>query len=228
MTDAAAGGRLSPREKSLVDYGPLIVFFVVYFLGARIVSTAGGLFGFDWRLEEGRELFAAIAMFLPAFALAFGYSVWREKRVAPMLMVSFVVVGVLGSLTLILNNRTFFYMKPTIAYAIFSVVLAGGHWTGRNFLKTLFDGALHLPDHAWRALTVRYAAFFAVLAVANEIIWRGLMMGCDYAAGPRCPGEPVWINVKVFGFTLANVVFAGLQAPLIMRHMPEESPKDND
>ncbi len=214
--------RLSGGEKMLVDYGPLAVFFVVYFLGRRIAPLIGGVFGADWTLEDGQELFAAITFFMPAFAVAFGYSVWRERRVAPMLLVSFVIVGVLGSLTLIFNDRTYFFMKPTIAYALFSATLAGGLFAGKNFLRVLFDGALTLPDTAWRTLTVRYAVFFAVLALANEIAWRWLMQGCDYNAGPKCPGEPTWVNLKLFGFTAANILFAGLQAPLIMKHMADQ------
>lgn len=231
MTDAPqhspapAHRRLSQRDKMLVDYGPLVVFFLVYFLGQRIAPMLGGLFGADWRMGDGDELFAAIAAFMPAFAIAFIYSVWKERRIAPMLLVSFVIVGVLGSLTLFTKDRTFFYMKPTLAYGLFSATLAGGLLAGRNFLRILFDGALQLPDDAWRTLTIRYAIFFAVLALANEIAWRWLMAGCDYNAGPKCPGEPTWINVKVFGFTAVNVIFAGFQAPLIMKHLPSDNEK---
>ena len=178
----------------------------------------GGLTGRDLTIEAGEELFLAIAMFLPAFAVAFVYSVWRERRIAPMLLISGVAVGVLGTLTLVLQNKTFFYMKPTIVYAMFAVALGAGLATGRNFLKTLFDGALHMPDAAWRTLTKRYAGFFVALAVANEIVWRWLMRDCDYGGDVSCPGEATWVNVKLFGFTAANLVFAALQGPLIMKN----------
>ena len=210
--------RLSGRAKFLVDFGPLVIFFVAYFFGARIAPAFGRT------IAAGEELFLAVQLFLPAFAVAFVYSVWKERRIAPMLLVSGLAVGVLGGLTLIFHNKTFFYMKPTIVYALFAVTLAAGLMSGRNFLKTLFDGALHLPDEAWRTLTKRYAVFFVALALANEIAWRWLARDCDLAAaGAACAGEAAWVNLKIWGFTAVNLIFAVAQAPFLARHAKEGS-----
>jgi len=216
MTDTAQR-RLTGAEKFLVDFGPLVVFFIGYFFGARLAPLAG------YAIAPGEELFVSVAAFLPAFAIAFVYSVVKERRVAPMLMVSGVAVGVLGALTLVFHNKTFFYMKPTIIYAMFAVLLQGGLIAGRNPLKALFDGALAMPEDAWRTLTKRYAAFFIALAMLNEIAWRWLMRDCDLAGQSACAGEGAWINLKVFGFTLLNLVFAAAQAPFISRQRQESA-----
>ena len=226
--DESAPRRLSPKAKFLVEFGPIAVFFVVYFFGSKLAPLIGNILGRELALSEGSELFAAVAFFMPAFAAAAAYSVIRERRVAPMLIVSFVVIGVLGSLTLLFHDKTFFYMKPTIAYALFGAVLSAGLATGRNFLKTAFDGALHLTDHAWRVLTKRYAVFFFVLALVYEVMWRWLMRDCDIAAAAKCSGEPLWVNMKLFGFTGINIVFAAFQAPFISRHMVKEAPEVED
>ncbi len=244
-----AAPRLKGGAKLAVDMGPLLVFMVAYFFGGRLVSLAGGLSGNEWCLREGAEMYLAVAGFMPAFAAAFAYSVWKEKRVAPMLMVSAVIIGVLGTLTLVLHNKTFFYMKPTVVYLLFAVLLYGGMRSGRNFLRTLFDGALHLPEPVWRTLTIRYSLFFVVLAVLNEIAWRWLTRDCPAVAAPvtgadgafnwllsecggadiaKCAGEAAWVQIKVFGFTLASLVFTGLQAPLIAKHMQEDDKGEKD
>ena len=210
--------RLSGRAKFLVDFGPLLVFFVAYFFGRKIAPVAGSVIGRDLAIEEGGEMFLAVAAFMPAYAAAFLYSVIRERRVAPMLFISGVAIGVLGSLTLVLHDKTFFYMKPTIVYLMFSLMLGAGMATGRNFLRTLFDGALHLPDGAWRTLTKRYIFFFAVLAFANEVAWRWLTRDCNLAAALACAGEGQWVNLKIWGFTGVNVLFAIIQAPFIAKH----------
>lgn len=210
--------RLSGRAKLLVDFGPLFVFFVAYFFGRRLAPLVGGVIGKDIPVETGGELFLAVACFLPAYAVAFFYSVWRERRIAPMLFISGIAIGVLGALTLVLHNKTFFFMKPTIVYAMFGMTLSGGLATGRNFLRTLFDGALHLPDAAWRTLTKRYVVFFAVLALANEVAWRWLTRDCNLAAALACPGEAQWVNLKIWGFTAINILFALAQAPFLARH----------
>lgn len=212
--------RLSGRAKFLVDFGPLLVFFVAYFFGRRLAPV------FGQAVEPGGELFLAVWAFLPAYAVAVAYSVFKERRVAPMLLISGVAIGVLGGLTLILHDKTYFYMKPTIVYAMFAVTLAGGLATGRNFLRSLFDGALHLPDDAWRRLTKRYVVFFALLAVANEFAWRYLTRDCDLTGGGACAGEAQWVNLKIWGFTVVNVVFAMAQAPYLARHATEPAKPD--
>jgi intracellular septation protein len=236
--------RLSGGAKLAVDMGPLAVFMVAYFFGGRLISVAGRIAGQEWCLREGSEMYLAVAAFMPAFAIAFVYSVWKEKRIAPMLLVSGVIIGLLGSMTLILHNKTFFYMKPTIVYLLFGGMLYAGLATGRNFMRTVFDGALHLPDTAWRTLTIRYAIFFTTLAIANEIAWRWLTRDCPVepasaveAAGAwgwllrecdgvelaKCAGEANWVKLKVFGFTAASLIFTGFQAPLIAKFMPDEN-----
>lgn len=214
---------MAQSAKTLVDIGPLAVFFVVYFFGERLAPMIGSLIGRDLRIEDGGELFAALVAYMPCFAVAFVYSVWRERRIAPMLIISFVMVVLLGSMTLLFKDKTFFFMKPTIAYALFAATLGGGLASGRNLLKAAFDGALNLPESAWATLTKRYAIFFAALAIGHEILWRWLMHGCDYNAGPACPGEPIWVQAKLFGFTTINIVFAAAQGPFLVKHMKDST-----
>lgn len=227
MSETVPKRRLSGRAKFLVDFGPLLIFFIAYFFGRKLAPIAGGVLGRDLAIEPGGELFLAVACFMPAYAAAFAYSVFKERRIAPMLLVSGVAIGVLGALTLILHDKTFFYMKPTIVYMMFAVTLAAGVATGRNFLRSLFDGALHLPDDAWRVLTKRYVVFFAILALANEIAWRWLTRDCDLTAAAACAGEGQWVNLKIWGFTAINILFALSQAPFLANHAEEPRKSGN-
>lgn len=219
--ESQQGQKLTGGAKFAVDMGPLLVFFVAYFMGARLAPVLGGIVGQEWTVAEGKEMFVAIGAFLPAFAVAFAYSVWKERRIAPMLLVTGVIVGVLGSLALIFQNKTLFYMKPTITYLLFAGVLGGGLLAGRNFLKLLFDGALNMKEEAWRTLTWRFAISYLVLAIANEIAWRYLTAGCMPDA--VCDGEKVWVNLKIFGFTGAYFLFILTQAPFIAKNMIQEN-----
>ncbi len=221
------GQRLSSGAKFAVDMGPLLIFMIAYFFGRRLAPMAGLVVGQDWAIAEGEEMFLAVGLFMPAFFAAFAYSVWKERRVAPMLLVTGVIVGVLGTLTLVLQNKTFFYMKPTIVYALFAAALTGGFITKQNYLRMVFDGALHMPEDAWRILTKRYAVFFIILAIANEVAWRYLMRDCDITGGAACAGEKHWVNLKVFGFTAVSLVFTAFQAPFIAKHLSNETKPEN-
>ena len=71
-----------------------------------------------------------------------------------------------------LHDELFIKVKPTIIYVLFGGVLLGGLLFGKSLLGVVFDSLFHLTEEGWRKLTLRWALFFSVLAVLNEIVWR--------------------------------------------------------
>ena len=171
-----------------VDYGPLALFFLVYVL---------------------RDLMTATAVLIGATAVALALSLALERRLPVMPLVTAVLVGIFGGLTLWLQDETFIKMKPTIVQILFAAALLIGLALGRPFLKTILGGALQLDDRGWRVLSLRWAAFFLAMAALNEVVWR--TQSTDF-----------WVSFKVFGILILTVVFALAQTPLIMRHRPPE------
>jgi intracellular septation protein len=137
--------------KHVVDWGPLIAFFVTFKLGGLMQATA-------------------VLIVVTAILTGLGYVLTR--KIQPMPLVTMVVVAIFGGLTLWLQDETFIKMKPTIILGLFAAVLLGGLAIGRPPLKLLMGSALELDDAGWRKLTLRFALFFAATAVLNEIIWR--------------------------------------------------------
>lgn len=222
-----APARLDGKAKLAVEMGPLLAFFIGFFFHGTLAGPTDRLLGTSFFDAEGRELYLAVLYSLPAFAAALGYSVWKTKRVAPMLAVSSALVAVMGALTFIFQSKTFVYMKPTIIYSMVAAVLAGGLLNGRIFLKSIFDGAIDMPTEAWRTFTWRFVGFNALTAIANEILWRTLTSGCTPDA--ECAGEGTWVTIKVFGFTAAYIVFIAINMPFLMKHMrtaEDEKPQD--
>jgi intracellular septation protein len=188
MTRAAPPSWLKP----LIDYAPIAVFFLAYIKWGLIPATAA--------LMATMTVVLAVSLVL-------------TRRVPMMPLVTAVIVGIFGGLTLWLNDETFIKMKPTIVEALFALILFGGLAMGRPLLKPLFGAAWQLDDAVWRLLTLRFACFFAVMAVLNEIVWR--TQSTDF-----------WVAFKVFGIMGLTVVFALTQAPLLMQHGTE--PADSD
>ncbi|HTQ13868.1 MAG TPA: septation protein A [Rhizomicrobium sp.] len=180
--------RLPPLARAALDIGPLVLFFAV--LAMTNVFIATGAF-----------------MAVTVVTLATGYA--YERRLSPMAAVTALIVLVFGGLTLWLHNDVFIKVKPTILYLIFAAILSGGLVTGRNLLKYVFDQAFHLDARGWRLLTWRWACFFVVMAIANEIVWRNFSI-------------KVWAGYKLFGAIPITFLFAMAQAPLILRHHIEE------
>jgi intracellular septation protein len=137
--------------KHLVDWGPLIAFFVTFKVGGLMQATA-------------------VLIVVTAVLTGFGY--FMTRRIQPMPLVTLVVVAVFGGLTIWLQDETFIKMKPTIILSLFAAVLFGGLAIGKPPLKLLMGSALELDDAGWRKLTLRFALFFVGTAGLNEIIWR--------------------------------------------------------
>jgi intracellular septation protein len=150
-------------------------------------------------------IFTATATFMVAVlaALAASYVLTRRLPIKPV--VTAIIVLIFGGLTLFLHNDTFIKIKPTIIYALFGAVLLGGLLFGKTLLGVVFDSLFHLTEEGWRKLTVRWALFFFVLAVLNEIVWRSTSTN-------------IWVDFKVFGVMPLTLLFGALQYPLLQKY----------
>jgi intracellular septation protein len=181
--------RPAPRWLApLTDYGPLAVFFAAYMLADLMVATA-----------------ALMAATVVALGLSYGIA----RRVPVMAVVTAVIVGIFGGLTLLLQDETFIKMKPTIVQGLVAAILIGGLLAGRALLKPLLGAVLPpMADAAWRQLTLRYALFFVAMAGLNEVVW-------------RTQSTDVWVSFKVFGIVILTIIFALSQIPFLSRQRTE-------
>ena len=136
-----------------------------------------------------------------------------ERRVAPMPLMTAVLGLIFGGLTIFFHDERFIKVKPTILYTVFGLFLITGALRGKNPLKVLMGDAFHLPDPVVRTLTLRYALFFFALAAANEAVW-------------RTQSTIAWGFFKFPGVPILIFIFALTQAPLMMKHMPDEPSAD--
>jgi intracellular septation protein len=143
-----------------------------------------------------------------AAMLAFGY--FKTGKLAKFPLYSAILVGIMGGLTIYLQNDTFVKMKPTAANLVFAAVLGGGLFMNRIFLKDLLGSSMDMPEPAWRSLTLRWCLFFLALAALNEAVWRNM-------------SENAWVNFKTFGLLGLTMVFAIANAPFMMKHMRDKS-----
>ena len=198
VPNAAAGadGDKSKKQglKLLIDLVPLLVFFTAFrFLG----------------------IVPATAVLIVATLAAVIASKILLGRVDAMLIVTAVLVTVFGGLTYAFDDPRFIKMKPTVVNLLFAGALGFGLATGKLYLKSMLGEAFQLTSRGWTLLTLRWMAFFIVLAILNEIVWR-------HFNTPET--EYVWVNFKVFGILGLTVVYLAVQAPLLRRHaMPPQN-----
>tara|TARA_B100001105_G_C22108454_1_gene322246 strand:- start:2 stop:550 length:549 start_codon:yes stop_codon:yes gene_type:complete len=143
-----------PLIKFVADFGPLLIFFIIYF-------------------NNDNDLKVAIPPFIIATLIALMTIYFLEKRIPIVALTSGVLITFFGGLTLYFDNKIFFYMKPTIINLLFAVVLFfGKYFTEKPLLKIFFQNAFDLKDEGWKKLNNRWITFFIFVAILNEIIWR--------------------------------------------------------
>ena len=140
--------------KFIADFGPLLIFFTIYY-------------------KSGNNLSVAIPPLIIATIIAVAAIYFLEKKIPYVPLVGGIVISLFGGLTLYFNNPVFLYMKPTIINIIFAVILIGGKiFFNKNFLKFFLKAAFQLDELGWSKLNYRWAYFFIFLAILNEIVWR--------------------------------------------------------
>ena len=111
-----------PIIKFAADFGPLLIFFIIYF-------------------NNENDLKVAIPPFIIATLIAL-VIYFLEKRIPMVPLVSGILITFFGGLTLYFDNKIFFYMKPTIINLLFAAVLFfGKYFTQKPLLKIFFQNA---------------------------------------------------------------------------------------
>ncbi|MDG1438946.1 MAG: septation protein A [Emcibacteraceae bacterium] len=186
--------------KLLIELGPIVVFF--YANGQY--SDENGVGG----------IIPATKVFMVAMAVAMVCSKIFLKKIAMMLWISAVLVGVFGGLTIYFDSEIFIKIKPTILYTFFALVLLVGYAMGKPFMKTLMEaGFPPIEDIAWMKMSRNWGLYFLFSAILNEILWRNL-------------SNADWLAAKIWVFMPMSFIFAMAQMPIIMKHQIEE-PKDD-
>ncbi|HEY2629959.1 MAG TPA: septation protein A [Usitatibacter sp.] len=178
--------------KLLFDFFPVILFFIAFEVAGIFVATA-----------------VAIAAAVAQIAWVLG----RGRKVDPMQWVTFVIIVVFGSATLVLRDEMFIKWKPTVLYWIFSAAFFGGLAFRTNFVKTMLASAeIVLPEAVYTRLAIAWGTFFLVTGALN--LWVAYNFPTD-----------VWVKFKVFGGIGLMLAFIIAQAVWLARHIPDEPPK---
>ena len=197
MSEAPAKKPRSGWLNVLVDYGPLLVFFLTY----RFYAPDGD--------DMVGEIFAVVrgtGAFIVAAIAALAFSKWYLGKVSPMLWLSTALIVGFGTLTIYFQDERFIQWKPTIIYVGFGALLLGGWYKGKALLKVLLEAAFDgLSDEGWLKLSFNWGLFFLVLAVLNTT----LMYTISFEN---------WLAAKLWLFLPLSFLFTFTQLPMLLRH----------
>ena len=140
--------------KFVTDFGPLLVFFSIYY-------------------NSGKDLKVAIPPFIVATLIAVVIIWFLEKKIPMIPLIGGILITFFGALTIYFDNPIFIYIKPTVVNILFGFVLIfGKYFSSEPLLKKFLGKSLPLKDEGWKILTNRWIYFFFGLDILNEAVWR--------------------------------------------------------
>lgn len=213
--------------KILTDFFPVIIFFLVYRL---------------------YDIYIATAIAIIASILQVGYyDLYRGRQIQGMHLATLGVIVVFGGLTLILQDRTFIMLKPSIINWIFAIVFFGSQFWGRQTIAERMMGhAITVPAKIWIRLNWLWVGFFIIIGAANLYVANWFFIAeaklkavtklieidltscaklfngdtlilCNIARAQ----EELWVDFKLFGVLGLTFAFAIAQAFYLARYIKE-------
>jgi intracellular septation protein len=180
--------------KQFLDFLPLVVFFVFYKL-------------FD--------IYYASGALIAATALALIFTWLKYRKIEKMTLITFVMVAIFGTLTLVFHNDLFIKWKVTAIYTLFAIALLVSQVILKKpLIQRMLGKELTLPDAVWGKLNIAWSLFFLLCGLANIYVAFWLP-------------QSVWVNFKVFGLTALTLIFTLISGVYIYKHMPEEQKKSD-
>jgi intracellular septation protein len=166
------------RMSQLLEWSPLIVFFIAF---------------------KVLDIYWATAALMIACVLLLLVHRVRTGKFKTMHIITTVVVVLLGTATLLLHDKRFIQWKPTVLLALTSAAFLGSMLIGkqplvRRMLEAAFEEPVKISSRTWLFINSLWVAWFALLAVANIYVARNF-------------AESVWVNFKVFGISVATMIF---------------------
>ncbi|MFT7287192.1 MAG: intracellular septation protein [Halieaceae bacterium] len=180
--------------KQLLEFLPIVLFFVVYQLDGESLSIGGWTYQFDGIFSATEVLIAATALQLVVSRLLTGS--WEKRG-----LWTFLAVAIFGGATLILRDQTFIQWKPTIFnWALALAFLGFQLFSERSLLERTLGTQLQLPGAAWSRLNWLWICNFSLVGGLN------LFVAYNYS-------EATWVSYKLYsaiGFTLVLTLITAL------------------
>ena len=192
--------------KQIIDFVPLLLFFIAYKIAPTTIDIAG------FSLDVG-GIFSATAVLVVSSVILYGVLFIHQRRLEKSQWLTLAACLLFGGLTLALHSEAILKWKAPVLNWLFALAFTGSHFIGdKPLIQRMMGHAVRLPAAQWTQLNVAWILFFLVCGFAN------LFVAFIYPA--------IWVDFKVFGSLGLTLLFMAGQALYLVRHMqpePEES-----
>ncbi len=193
--------------KQLLDYIPLIFFFIVYKMEERSVQLGS----FTYNLGG---IFSATEVLVVSSIFVYGALFLINKKLERTQLITLVAVLIFCSFTIIFREEAILKWKAPVVNWIFAAIFLGSHFfTKKNATQLMLEHAVEMPQHAWRRLNFAWAYFFIFLGTIN------LFVAFTF--------HEYWVDFKVFGSMGLIFLFIIGQTFYLMPYLQEDEDEED-
>ena len=172
--------------KLLLDFFPILLFFVSYKLS---------------------DIYTATAVLMAATTVQMAVIYLRERSLQTMHKITLALVLGFGALTLGLHDERFIKWQPTVLYSAMSLGLAFATWgLKKSPIKGLLGSQLQLPDAVWARLNMAWVFYCAFMALANAYV-------AQYFSTEEWVNFKLWGYVFPLTFILGQGIYIARHMP---------------
>lgn len=133
--------------KQLLEFIPIILFFIAYKL---------------------YDIYVATAVVIVATIIQVAITWLKYRKVEKMQWITLGLIIVMGGATIYLQNENFIKWKLTIIEWLFGLAFLGSQFIGeKTFVERMMGANLELPVTIWKRLNLIWSAFFIGVGSLN-------------------------------------------------------------
>ncbi len=196
--------------KQLLEFLPLIIFFIVYQMSGTTLSVGDSEYTFDGIYTATIALILTTILQVIIVRLVWG-SV--EKR---LLGVAGAVI-IFGGATVLLKDPVFIFWKPTVFnWALAGVSVVWHVMRGKCLFEDLLPDEIEMPKHIWKRVTVASTLHFFIVGAVNLYVAYNFSMDA-------------WVSFKLWSAVLFTLIWAVVIGVIMGPHLKEtDSSEDNE
>ena len=195
--------------KQLLEFLPLIIFFIVYQMSGTTLSVGNSEYTFDGIYTATIALILTTILQVIIVKLVWG-SV--EKR-----LLGVAGAGIsFGGATVLLKDPVFIFWKPTVFnWALAGVSIVWHVMRGKCLFEDLLPDEIEMPKHVWKRVTVASTLHFFIVGAVNLYVAYNFSMDA-------------WVSFKLWSAVLFTLIWAVVIGVIMGPHLKETDSSDDN
>lgn len=194
--------------KQLLEFLPIILFFVVYKLSGSTIE----LFGWSYTLDG---IYSATIAIMLSYPVVLVIDTALRKKVDKKLFWTAVVVIALGALTLGFHSAAFIQWKPTLVNWVLALGIVVPKLFGkRSWIKLAMGGQLELTPKTWVRLEWTWVVYLFSVGLLN------LVVAYQFS-------EAFWVDYKLYSAVGFSIIIVVITSFIVMPDLKQNNREEN-